>query len=298
MKTRFARLCATTLLAAAVGSAWAGEAPAIRFEISRFEIAGNTLLPAAEANAAVAPFVGRDRDFGDVQRALETLEAVYHEHGYKVVTVQLPEQELNGGVVRLNVVQPTIGRVLVSGNKVFDETNIRRSLPTLQAGQTPNLHQVSASLKMANENPAKKIKLSLENSEAGDQVDAKVDVTDEKAWKAMLNFDNSGTESTGKTHAGVVLQNANLWGRDHLGSLQYTTTVEKPDQVSVWGAGYHIPLYRLGDSVDLFASYSNVDSGSVSAGLFDLAVSGKGAVAGARYNQSLARRGALEPRLV
>lgn len=298
MKTRFARLCATTLLAAAVGAAWAGEAPAIRFEISRFEIAGNTLLPAAEVNAAVAPFVGHDRDFGDVQRALETLETIYHENGYKLVTVQLPEQELNGGVVRLNVVQPTIGRVLVSGNKVFDETNIRRSLPTLQAGQTPNLNQVSASLKMANENPAKKIKLSLENSEAGDQVDAKVDVTDEKAWKAMLNFDNSGTESTGKTHAGVVLQNANLWGRDHLGSLQYTTTVEKPDQVSVWGAGYHIPLYRLGDSVDLFASYSNVDSGSVSAGLFDLAVSGKGAVAGARYNQSLARRGAIEPRLV
>jgi hemolysin activation/secretion protein len=81
-------------------------------------------------------------------------------------------------------------------------------------------------------------------------------------------------------------------------SLQYTTTVEHPDQVAVWGAGYHIPLYALGDSVDLFGSYSNVDSGTVNAGLFNLAVSGKGAVYGARYNQVLARRGEVESRIV
>jgi hemolysin activation/secretion protein len=68
--------------------------------------------------------------------------------------------------------------------------------------------------------------------------------------------------------------------------------------VAVWSAGYHIPLYTLGDAVDLFASYSNVDSGTVNAGIFDLAVSGKGAVYGARYTHALAKRGSLESRLV
>jgi hemolysin activation/secretion protein len=301
MKQRFARLLAGSVLAAAVNAAWAQEAPAdatVRFEISRFEVAGNTLLPPAEVERTVSPFAGRGRDFGDVQQALEALEALYHEHGYKVVTVQLPEQELNGGVVRLNVVQTKIGKVTIAGNRVFSEANIRRSLPSLQPGQTPNLKQVSSNLKMANENPAKKVKLSLEGGEADDEVDAKIDVLDERPWKAMINMDNTGTESSGKTHAGVVLQYANLWGRDHVGSLQYTTTVEKPNQVSVWGAGYHIPLYALGDSIDLFASYSNVDSGVVTAGVFNLAVSGKGAVYGARYNQLLARRGDFQPRLV
>jgi hemolysin activation/secretion protein len=41
-----------------------------------------------------------------------------------------------------------------------------------------------------------------------------------------------------------------------------------------------------------------VDSGLVNAGLFNLAVSGKGAVYGARYNSILARRGEYESRLV
>ena len=74
------------------------------------------------------------RDFGDVQRALEALEAAFHARGYKVVTVQLPEQELGGGVVRLNVVEPKIGRIKVGGNTFYDEANVRRSMPALASG--------------------------------------------------------------------------------------------------------------------------------------------------------------------
>lgn len=297
MNQRFARLCLGSVLALAVSAAWArdpapGAAPddILRFDISRFEVTGNTLLPAVELERAVARFTGPRRDFGDVQRALEALEALYHERGYKVVTVQLPEQELNGGVVHLKVVQATIGQLKIAGNRHAGTDNIRRSLPSLREGTTPNLEQVSNNLKLANENPAKKIKLSLESGQLEDTVDARVDVFDERPWTVMANFDNTGTQDTGKTHAGLVLQHANLWGRDHVASLQYTTTVEQPSQVAVWGMGYHVPLYAQGASVDLYASYSDVDSGLVTAGLFDLAVSGRGAVYGARYNKVLAKR--------
>jgi hemolysin activation/secretion protein len=298
MKLRLARLVAGSVLAAAVGAAWADDA--IRFEISRFEVSGNTLLPVAEVQAAVAPYAGSGRDFGDVQRALEALEALYHAHGYNIVTVQLPEQELNGGVVRLNVIQTRVRQVEVTGNRWFSEANVRASLPTLVPGATPNLTDVSRNLRLINENPAKKVKLTLADADAGaeDAVDARVDVADERPWKVVFNADNTGTESTGKTHAGVLLQHADLWGRDHVGTLQYTTTAERPDRVAVWAAGYHVPLYALGDSIDAYASYSNVDSGAVNAGLFDLAVSGKGSIYGARYNHVLAKRGELESRVV
>ncbi|TFW16073.1 ShlB/FhaC/HecB family hemolysin secretion/activation protein [Massilia arenosa] len=311
MRLPFARLLAGSVLAAAVSAAWAQTAPAAqdaaaapgmpdvpRFAITRFDVTGNTLLPQADVDAAVAPYAGAERDFGDVQRALEALEAVYHARGYNVVSVRLPEQELNGGVVRLVVVQTKIGKINVRDNKYFDATNIRRSVPALQEGQTPNLDRVSAQLKAANENPSKKITLRLAGGQADDEVDANIDVADQKPWRAMLNLDNTGTGETGRTHVTAALQHANLFGRDHVGSLQYTTTAQKPDQVSVWGAGYHIPLYELGDSVDLFANYSNVDSGVVAAGIFNLAVSGRGTVYGGRYNHTLAKRGTYESSLI
>ena len=300
MRYSLTRLLAGSVLAAAVASAWGQSAPddgAIRFEIARFEVKGNTLLPPAQVEALLAPFSGKQRDFGDVQRALEALEAAYRERGYNVVTVELPEQELNGGVVQLRVVETKIGRVSVKNNQYFDEANIRRSLPALQEGQSPNLKAVSANLKQGNENPAKQVTMKLQSGEKDNEVDAVLEVKDESPWKLMANADNTGTEATGKTHVGVILQNANLFGRDHLASLQYTTSAEEPGRVKVYGAGYHIPLYASGDSLDFYASYSNVDSGTITAGAFNLAVSGKGAVYGARYNQALARRGELESKL-
>lgn len=295
------RLLAGAILSAAVSTAWAAapadDSAALRFEISRFEVSGNTLLPPAQIEQLLTPFTGKTRDFGDVQRALEALEAAYHARGYNVVTIELPEQELNRGVVLLRVVETKIGRVKVKGNQYFDEANIRRSLPALREGQTPNLPRVSANLKQGNESPAKQVTLKLQAGEKDDEVDAVLEVKDQPVWKAMANVDNTGTEQTGKTHLGFILQNANLFGLDHLASLQYTTSAEEPGRVKVYGAGYHVPLYALGDSLDFFASYSNVDSGTISAGAFNLAVSGKGAVYGARYNHPLAKRGEYDARL-
>lgn len=292
-------LFAGLALGAAAGAVRADDV--IRFAIGRFQVEGNTLLPAADVAAALAPYTGSARDFGDVQRALEALEGLYHARGWRLVAVQLPEQELNGGVVRLHVVETPLRQVEVAGNRRFDEANIRASLPALRPGATPNLDDVSRNLRLANENPAKKVRLSLAGTDgaaADTGVDARVDVADERPWTVMLNADNTGTEATGKTHAGLLLQHANLWGRDHVGTLQYTTSPEHSGRVAVWAAGYHVPLYAPGDSVDLFASYSNVDSGAVTTGLGALAVTGKGAVYGARYNQLLARRGNLDGRLV
>lgn len=271
----------------------------IHFDIARFAISGNTLLSPALVEQLLAPYTGKSRDFGDVQKALEALEAAFHRRGYKVVQVELPEQELTAGVVQLRVVQPRIGKIILDGNKQFDDANIGRSLPGLRPGQTPNIQNISASLKVANENPAKKVNLQLESADKDEEVNALLKVAeDDRLWKLGASLDDTGTSETGKTHATVSLQHANVFGLDHVASLQYTTTLEKPSQVSVYGVGYHIPLYESGNSVDLFGSYSNVDSGNVSAGLVNLTVSGKGRVFGARYNHNLAREANYEPKLV
>ena len=89
-----------------------GQAPATdasaapRFEIARFEMNGNTLLGAEEIERIFAPYTGQNKDFGDIQRALESLEQAYRDRGFAAVQVLLPEQDITRGVVRLNVIEP------------------------------------------------------------------------------------------------------------------------------------------------------------------------------------------------
>lgn len=300
MNQHLLRLFASAALTALAGLTFAAdEADGIgSFEITQFHVEGNSLLDPSTVERLLAPYTGQRRDFGHVQRALEALEAAYRARGYKVVQVVLPEQELSQGVVRLQVVETRLGKVRVEGNKHFDEVNVRASLAGLREGRTPNLDQVSASLKLANQNPAKQTALRLMAGERDDQVDAVVKVVDEKPWRIGASVDNSGNRVTGKTLVTTQFQHANVGGRDHVLSLQYTTSVENPEQISVYGAGYHIPLYGRGDSIDVYATHSDVESSTVLAGILNLHVSGRGTVWGGRYNQILPRAGDYESMLM
>ena len=269
-------------------------APAPRFEIRSFEVDGNTLLKDADIESAVAPYRGTQKDFSDIQRALESLEHVYIERGYGVVQVLLPEQDITRGVVRLRVIEPTIGKVIVEGNKFFSESNVRASLPGLKPGATPNSQLLSSNLQLLAEHPTKRTSVVLKAGASDKEVDAVVNIADEKPLKFVATFDNSGTDSTGNYRVGMAIQHSNLFNRDHVGTIQYITSPENPSKVQIYGAGYRIPLYAYNGSLEFFAGYSDVNSGTL-AGLFN--VSGSGTVLGARYNYYLPKYGDLEHKL-
>jgi len=270
----------------------------VRFEIRRFVLEGNTLLPAATAERLLAPHRGKDKDFADIQRALEALEGGYREIGYGVVQVTLPEQNITQGEIRFIIVEPRLGKVTVEGNKTFGTANIRASVPALREGEPPNSRAIARSLQIANENPAKQTQVLLRTPEAPEdagRVDAAIKVTDDKFWKVGATVDNTGTETTGKWRTGVSYQHANLFDRDHTLTAQYITSPGHWRDVRIFGVGYRIPLYALGSSIDVVGGYSDVNSGTLQ-NLF--AVSGSGTIFGLRYNHHLARIGDYEHRLV
>lgn len=267
------------------------------FAIQRFDVAGDTILGAAPIAQLLAPFTGTARHFSDVQRAMESLENAYRARGLTLVRVSLPEQELNQGTVRLVVTETRVRKVLILGNTQFDNANIRHSVPGLVEEQTPPITQISKSLRLANENPAKKTTIALQSAPNDDEVDATLQVVDDKPWLASLALDNAGSDATGKTQLTAQFQHFNVGGLDHTLSLQYTTTLEQPNRVGVYGVGYHIPLYALGDALDFYGSYSDVDSGTVSAGAFNLQVRGKGSVLGGRYIHNLPRSASYTSRI-
>lgn len=279
-----------------------------RFEIRRFIVEGASLVSVQELEAATQPFSGPSKDFADVQRALEAIERLYTRKGYSAVQVILPEQELDRGEVHFKVVEARVGKVLVEGNKFFDEANVRASLPSLAPGVSPNVDRIAEALRVANENPAKQTVALLRGGAEEGTVDAVIRVTDEKPVKFSVTIDNSGTAETGLFRVGFGFQHANLWNRDHVFSGQYVMAPHQRDhphsvalvpnpRVFIIGGSYRIPLYRLGDSLEFSGGYSNVNSGTVS-GLFGaFNVAGAGTVFGARYNHNLPRVGELEHRL-
>jgi hemolysin activation/secretion protein len=266
-----------------------------KFEIRRYQLEGNTLLRRDTIDRVLATYTGKDKDFGDVQRALEALQGAYQEAGYGGVEIRLPEQELERGEVRFIVIETKIARIAVEGNEHFTKENILRSVPGLRVGETPNSRRIAESIRLANENPSKQSTVLLRGSEREGEVDATIRVADIDPRRWSVSLDNTGNQNTGRARLGIAFQDSNMWERDHVMTAQFITSPSKLEEVLVLGVGYKIPFYRSGNSIDIIGGYSNVDSGTVQ-DLF--VVAGQGSIYGIRYNQALPKWGDLEQKLV
>jgi hemolysin activation/secretion protein len=287
------------------------------FDIVRFQVDGNSLLSAERVQELVAPFVGRRKVYGDVQKALEALESDYRRLGYGTVQVYVPEQELTSGVVKVQVSEGVVGKVTITGNKYFNNENVRAGLPQLQEGKAPNMRQLSENVQLSNENPAKQVEVTLGTSEEEGKVDVKVEVKEEDPERFYVTLDNTGTKASGKHRLGFSYQNANIGNSDQVLTLAYTTAVDPPGgmkilgnrmlptqdgdgvKVDIFSIGYRLPLYSLGDSIDFIYGNSSTDTPASSPTLGGgLGINGKGEVFGLRYNHIFPRAGEYTSKLV
>jgi len=316
MTRAIARVFAATAVLA-VGAVNCATAQDAGFDIVRFQVEGNSLLPAERVQELVAPFVGRKRVYGDVQKALEALENDYRRLGYGTVQVYVPEQELTSGVVKLVVSEAVVGKITITGNKYFNNENVRASLPQLVEGTAPNMRQLSENVQLANENPAKQLEVTLGISEEEGKVDAKVEVKEEDPQRVYLTVDNTGTKASGKHRLGISYQNANLNNSDQVLTLAYTTAIDPPGgmkvlgnriiqtqegdgiKVDIFSIGYRLPLYSIGDSLDFIYGNSSTNTPATSPTLGGgLGINGKGEVFGFRYNHIFPRSGEYTSKLV
>ena len=297
-----------TLFAACVGlipalgsaqvapSTAASSASAAKVRVTGFKVAGNTLLAPASIEAVLERFKG-ERTALELSHAAQAVQELYTREGFGAVVAYLPPQDLSGGSVSINVVEGRLSRVNVSGNKQFSDANIRASLPALAVGATPRLRQIDAQIQIANENPAKQTQVLLKPGQQGGEAEANVTVTERPVRHWFVGLDSTGNSRTGDLRFNIGWQHANLWGRDHVLSGQFQTSVEHPALVKVVSTAYHAPLYAQLMAVDAYFAYSDVNGGSTATLAGNLQFTGKGRLFGARLTRYLPRLGEADQRL-
>jgi hemolysin activation/secretion protein len=295
MLPRLLRAAVASLGCLGAASAWC-QAPTPEVTIDRFEVTGNTLLPAEEIDAALAPFKGR-RSLPELKQAAEAVQELYRRAGYGAVIAYVPEQTASGGKVTIAVLEGKVARVVVTGNQQFSVEGIRRTLPALQEGKTPQVRQLDQQIQLDNENPARQIAVTLEPGAAQGEVDARVGVTERKVSRWWAYLDNTGDDQTGDWRFTLGWRHDNVADRDHQMSLQFQTSPSSIEDVLIATATYGVPFHGLGMRLDAYAAYSNVDSGTTPTAAGSLRFNGEGGVLGARLAKLLPRWGEADQRI-
>src|SRR5580700_1637897 len=131
MQKTGARVAAATLAAFCATGLWPGrleaaDAPSSTsapvaakptFDIQEFRVLGNHLLAAVVIERAVYPYLGPAGTIETVKQAADALEKAYQDSGYGTVFVDIPEQQVDDGIVRLKVTEGVLERVHVRGDR-------------------------------------------------------------------------------------------------------------------------------------------------------------------------------------
>lgn len=250
-------------------------------QVRAYSVLDNTLLPQAAIDAVLAGRIGT-LSFSDIQKSAQLLQEAYRQAGYGAVVVQIPEQTLGSGVVRLEVVEGRLSHVSVTGLNAFEKHNILRSLPALQLKATPQLHALDRELLMANESPAKSTRVVFQPGEKRGEIEALAIVEEHMPLKWQTSLDNTGNDATGRYRLALSYQNPNVANTDTVLSVRATTSPTDTSQVGLLSASLRVPLYSYKTFLEWSAMVSNTKNSPNTTPAGELRFSGEGTSMGVR----------------
>ena len=255
-----------------------------RFDINEFRVLGNTVLPNIKVEAAVYPFLGPKKTLHTVEEARDALVAVYKAGGFGTVLVDIPEQSVDEGVVRLKVTEGRIERVHISGARYYSERKILSALPAVKPGTVPAFPALQSQLSaLANESRDREITPLLKAGTAPGTVAVDLKVKDDVPFHAGLEADDRFTADTARTRVTATVSYENLFQRNESLSLQYQTAPAAPSEVKLWALTY---AGRTSSPDWTWSAYA-IRSDSNVAALGTLAVIGNGKMFGGRLIRGL-----------
>jgi len=253
------------------------------FPILEYRIEGNTLLPRIDIERAVTPYLGPDRSIKDVEAARQGLEKRYHDRGYQTVLVNIPQQEISAGIVRLTVIEAPVGRLEVKGSRFHSLQVIRLTIPELAPGVTPDFRLAQQQLADLNRSQDLHVTPVLRASMTPGQVDVDLDVQDQLPLHESLEVNNRYSPNTAHLRVIGELSYDNLFQRNQSASIQYQIAPEDPPNAEIWSVSYVIPTGG-GPVLALYVLHSDSNIAAVG----DLNVIGNGRIYGARFIAPLA----------
>ena len=236
--------CLTMVATSFAGAQPVAAADAARFDVLEYEVDGNTVLAARVVEQALLPQMGPQRSMAQVEAARAALEKAYQDAGYLSVLVDLPEQRIVDGVVRLRVLEGRVDRVRVTGARYYSQAHIRSVAAAFQEGEVPNFNLAQAQLADLNRGADRQVQPVLRAGLNPGTVDVELKVKDQLPLSGSVEVHNHHAANTDPLRLSASLRYDNLLQRDHTLAINLSTAPREPQQTQLLTLGYTVPAAR------------------------------------------------------
>lgn len=206
----------------------------------------------------------RGMTHGQLEEVAAAVTEFYRINGFFLARAFIPAQDVEDGIVRLEVLEGTLGGVVVDGNESYSDKRILVPFKKIQGGIVSK-RVVEDALYLANDYPGLDIYGYFTAGDKVGETQLNLSVRNESRWSTALRLDNHGSEFTGEQRYFGVLELLNPTGRGDRLQIGALTTL-KPSNSEYGSVEYHAPLFG---ARTFFALKGNVNTFTIGGESFE-----------------------------
>ena len=227
----------------------AGEATV---QVRSFKFVGNKLLSSEQLNNALASFSNRALTLQQLRQVADAVIAIYREAGW-TVQAYLPRQEIDSGVVTIEIVEASFGGASVQGTqpqRIAASRLVEMAEANLRKGQALHANDLDRTLLILDDLPGVSVAGNLVEGQRDGETNLALIATDDALVNGNSTLDNQGSRATGIERVSV---NLNLNSPARVGDL-LATSLMHTQGIDYMRASYTLPVGNQGWRAGLHAS--------------------------------------------
>ena len=228
------------------------------------DIGAGLILPdAKKLSGKLSPWINRPVREGDLAAMADVILVHYDQAGYPVVLVDVPEQELDGGILHFVVELGVIGNIGVTNPSYSNSGSIRKGL-RLRGGDVIRRDELDEQMAWYGRNIFRKPRLLVSPGMVPPSADVLIALTERKPWSVTLGYDNAGQKVVGRDH--FTLRAATMTRSEHV--IAWQTVLGYPlSSLQAHAATWEIPFHGIHQTLQLSGSIAQVETNSKVVGL-------------------------------
>lgn len=236
----------------------------LRFPLNKLLLDGVTAYKEEDLLPLYQHMTGGEVSLADIFALADALTVKYRNDGYILSRTVVPAQEIENGVVRLQVVEGYIDAITIEGSTRADRRLIASYLAPVKAARPLKMKLLERALLQINALSGITARNVLSPSaSAFGAADLTLIVTDTKIFSGNISADNRGSRYLGPLQINATVAAENLFKQHDRITLQSVTALHSGDtrEMDYLGAYYSRPVGRFGTVLSIGGNMSFSEPG-------------------------------------
>ncbi len=180
--------------------------------VNNIEVSPSQILTKEEVSAIVSPLVGKNVYISDIKAAVEKINKLYAERGFVTARAFLPEQTVQNGNIRIELVESKVGNVSVEENRWTKDGYITTRIGQKE-GDLFDIVELEKDIMDFNRyNEGVNLTANLKAGETEGTTDVELKAHEKFPYHLTAMMDNAGRYTTGRIRGGAMLSADSLFG--------------------------------------------------------------------------------------